>query len=221
MKIEVLDITPNSEVLIEKIARVCYNSKARGEKARKAFLSSVIKRGHTSVIEHAKATFLISGVSRALTHQLVRHRIASYTQRSQRYCNETEKELTVVNKDGTEELKKVHTSMFSWMMPETISGTALGDDYIDLMAKIGKFYNKAVEAGVPNEDARYVLPNACLTTIAMTMNFRELRSFIDLRSDSHAQWEIRELSDQILKIMYKEAPTIFGDLYEKYIEKKD
>ena len=157
-------------------------------------LRSALSSGHTSVAEHAVYTFEIRGVSRALTHQLVRHRIASYSQQSQRY---------VIMGD------------FGYVLPESIckNPDAL-DDYINLMGKIQYMYEEfASEEGyhIPEEDVRYILPNACTSNIVVTMNARELLHFFSLRCCARAQWEIRELATKMLAICKEVSPTIFED----------
>ena len=192
MKIELLDITPNATNLIEKIGRICYNSKPGENYVPGTMVKNLIKRGHTSVLEHAKATFHISEVSRALTHQLVRHRLASYTQRSQRYCKEDQ---------------------FEYVVPETLP-EEYKSLYDDDMKTIQKMYDKYKNLGLKNEDARFVLPNACYTEITITANFREWRTIFDLRLRKTAQWEIRELCEQLLKVLIEHEPFIFEDLKE-------
>ena len=152
-------------------------------------LESATASGHESILEHAVYTFEVKGVSRALTHQLVRHRIASYSQQSQRYVNMNE---------------------FDYVMPKSI------EDNIDAYAKfyqamdmIDYTYILLKDMGIPEEDARYVLPNACTTNIIVTMNARELRHFFALRCCNRAQWEIRELADKMLELVKPVAPKLF------------
>ena len=166
-------------------------------------LKHALDSGHESVAEHASFTFAVSGVSRALTHQLVRHRMASYSQQSQRYVNP-------IPSDG----------LFRFVEPTSISRcTTLIDgvskfpgqanyEYCQLMYLIGRMYNQMIEAGIPEEDARYILPNACTTNIVITMNARELIHFCGLRRCTRAQWEIRELADEMAKLVTKVAPTL-------------
>ena len=190
MKVTLLACTQNPEELIEKATRTCYDSKCNPD-TRNEFLRGVMKRGHESVIEHASATFYVSGVSRALTHQLVRHRIASYSQVSQRY---------------------VKFDNFKYVIPPEIEGNKRAKQkFIDTMKVIRVAYENLVYLGIKAEDARFVLPNACETEITITMNFRALRNFFKLRLDSHAQWEIRELAKKMLELVKKEAPIIFED----------
>jgi len=159
------------------------------EKEQKAVLEQVLKLGHTSVIEHASFTFAISDVSRSLSHQLVRHRIASYSQQSQRYVNLNEP---------------------NYVIPPSISkNKKMKNAYEETMIAIWKHYNKLLEMKIPAEDARYVLPNATCTNIMVTMNARSLLNFFELRCCLHAQWEIRFLANKMLQEVKKVAPTIF------------
>lgn len=199
MTVELLNHTLNPDETIEKAARICYNSKSGDYLRRKKFLQGLIKSGHTATIEHASATFKISGVSRALTHELVRHRLMSFCQRSQRYCSE----------DG-----------FQYVTPNTIS-EKFNEKYQKMIDGINAFYTEMVNAGIPKEDARYVLPNACCTEIIVTANFREWRHFLGLRLSPRAQWEIRNLAKEILKQLYSIAPIIFEDLYVEQFEGKE
>lgn len=154
-----------------------------------AVLERVLKLGHTSVIEHASFTFAISDVSRSLTHQLVRHRIASYSQQSQRYVNLNEP---------------------NYVIPPTINkNKRMKKAYEETMMVIWDHYNKLLEMNIPAEDARYVLPNATCTNVMVTMNARSLLNFFELRCCLHAQWEIRLLANKMLQEVKKVAPTIF------------
>jgi thymidylate synthase (FAD) len=151
----------------------------------------LISRGHLSVLEHASAAFRIRGVSRALTHQLVRHRLASYSQRSQRYVSE---------------------GGFPYVTPPAIEGDpAAKRRYDDAVENARAAYEDLIALGVKREDARFVLPNATATEIVMTANFREWRHVLELRGHRSAQWEIRRLAVAILKILREYAPATFGD----------
>ena len=156
-------------------------------------LAHALNSHHDSVLEHWSATFAIEGISRACSHQLVRHRVASYSQQSQRY----------VKMDG-----------FVFVTPDTIKDNPDAYmDYWDLMQHISDFYNTLVEKhGIPAEDARYVLPNACCTNIVVTMNARELRHFLGLRLCARAQKEIRELAERMLELLKEECPELFKDI---------
>jgi len=193
MKIELLFITPEAEKLIETAGRTSYLSFGKqGKDTEKAFIRMLIKRGHLSVLEHAYATFRISGISRAFTHQLVRHRLCSFTQQSQRYVNE---------------------SKFNYIEPLSIKNHPEAHSaFVDFMEKARKAYQELQKFGIKKEDARFVLPNATESQIVVTANLREWRHIIELRSEPGAQWEIREAAIEILKILKKHAPTIFEDL---------
>ena len=152
-------------------------------------LRSAISSGHEAVLEHWSATFAVSGVSRALTHQLVRHRVASYSQQSQRY----------VDMDG-----------FDYVVPESILNHPDSLEQFKWgMKAIQKVYKTLLAYGIDMEDARYILPNACTTNIIVSMNARQLRHFFALRCCKRAQKEIRELADKMLELVKEVAPTIF------------
>lgn len=192
MKVELLYITPEPEKIIEKAGRVAHQSfNKEAPDSYIKFIRMLIKLGHTSVLEHAVASFKISGVSRSLTHQLVRHRIASYTQKSQRYVDE---------------------STFEYVTPDKIKeNEAAFDIYNNFMNYCKETYKKLKEIGIPKEDARFVLPNATKTEIVITANLREFRHMISLRGSKEAQWEIRRMFIEILKILKEYAPTVFED----------
>ncbi|HEX54784.1 MAG: FAD-dependent thymidylate synthase [Candidatus Altiarchaeales archaeon] len=155
------------------------------------FLRKVIGFGHLSVTEHASFTFSVSGISRACSHQLVRHRIASYTQQSQRYVKFKKNELEFIT-------------------PRTIErNKSLYEEYKSIMEKISEFYEKLLKENIPAEDARYVIPNAATTNLTVTMNARELLHFFGLRLCERAQWEIRELAKMMLDEVKKVAPILF------------
>lgn len=211
MKVELVAYTPNPEETIERAARICYDSKTGDYEKRKKFLSGLIKSGHTSTIEHASATFKFSEVSRALTHELVRHRLFSFSQRSQRYCNEDG--FGYVIPDTIKE--KLKTKSVENPLVDSVSVT-YESVFKNFMQKAKDLYNEMVAAGVPKEDARYILPNACYTEIFVSGNFREWRHFLELRLSPRAQWEIRQLAHLVLNELYKVAPIVFQDLKDKY-----
>ncbi len=163
------------------------------EKKKKALfiLKKVMESGHTSVLEHASFTFSISEVSRALTHELVRHRIASYTQQSQRYVK-FDREKDFIHPKTMEKNEKTK-KMYSEFLNESV-----------------RVYNELVKEGIPFEDARYVLPNAAPTNIILTMNGRELLHFFALRCCERAQWEIRELATEMCRQAKEVAPVMFS-----------
>ena len=195
MNVKLIGVTPNPEKL-PAMAAMLTHSKATpqdfeksSEKELNNVLSHVMKLGHTSVIEHSNFTFAISGVSRSLTHQLVRHRIASYAQQSQRYVNLEEPCYVIPPKIKKQnDMKKAyeHTMHIIWEQ-----------------------YNKLLDMDIPAEDCRYILPNATCSNIMVTMNARSLLNFFELRCCMHAQWEIRTLANKMLQLVKKEAPTIF------------
>lgn len=155
-------------------------------------LTGALSCGHESVLEHASFTFRVEGVSRALLAQITRHRLASFSVESQRY---------VSLKGG-----------FPYVIPPSIA--ALGPEhvkiYVTQMDAMSRWYDYW-SAVVPGEDARFILPNACQTKFIMTMNARELRHFFSLRTCNRAQWEIRALADEMLRICKEEAPMLFAD----------
>jgi thymidylate synthase (FAD) len=201
MKVELIAVTKylrgngTPEELLEHAGRVCYRSEKRGGAAN--FLQARIREGHESIIEHASATFEISGISRACSHQLVRHRIASYSQESQRYVDLSDPNLVVP--------------------PGVAQSPEAMRIWDDLTGRMKRAYRDLRELGARKEDARFLLPNATATRIVVTMNFRELRHFFRIRCDRAAQWEIRALAQEILRLTYQVAPSVFQDLYLKFI----
>jgi thymidylate synthase (FAD) len=150
--------------------------------------------GHESPFEHAYATFRLSEVSRAMTHQLVRHRLMAISQKSQRYVSE---------------------SNFAWVVPPSVPEAQVGDFNRDMEAIRG-MYAKWVAAGLKKEDARFVLPNACTTEMIVSANFREWRHVFKVRCHPRAQWEIREACQRMLKELHLHAPNVFGDLMAEF-----
>jgi thymidylate synthase (FAD) len=191
-KVELLFITPNAEKLIETAGRTSYLSHPKQkENSEKAFIRMLVKNQHLSVLEHAYATFRISGVSRAFTHQLVRHRLCSFIQQSQRYVDE--RNFNFIEPDSVRDNPEAHSI------------------FIDFMDRAKEVYSTLQKLKIKKEDARYVLPNAVESQIVMTANFREWRHIIDLRGKPQSQWEIRKVAIEILKILRNHAPTVFGD----------
>jgi len=208
MKVELIAFTPDSELLIEDAARICYDSfDKKGPGSHIRIIDHLLRSGHESVLEHASVTYRVGGVSRALTHQLVRHRIASYSQRSQRYVKETEPQYVTppsIKNYGEVENHSTETG-------DDLSYD-LNDAYEGFMEHVWSFYNTMLKAGIKGEDARFVLPNACCSEIIMTMNYRELRHFFKLRTSSHAQWEIRNMAEEMWRQVMTIAPAVFGDI---------
>lgn len=199
MQVELLYHTPDPERAVATAARLCYAPvgaselmETMPEERIKSVLSTIMKSGHFSTLEHVSYTFAVDGVSRALTHQLVRHRLASFNQQSQRYVK-FKNDINVIK-------------------PETVTANADTEAAFDeAIAACVDAYHKLLEAGVPAEDARYLLPNAAETKIVITMNIRELLHFFSLRCCNRAQWEIRELAHEMLALVKPTAPYIFAD----------
>jgi len=183
-----------AEELIEHAGRVCYRSEGKGSPG--GFVRRRVAEGHESIIEHAVATFEISGISRACSHQLVRHRIASYSQESQRY---------------------VEMSRPDYVLPASVAENPEASAVFDRLAEaVSSAYRDLRELGVPKEDARFVLPNAAATRIVVTMNFRAWRHVIRERAlNPGAQWEIRDLASRVLDALNEVAPSVFGDLVDE------
>lgn len=197
MKVTLLAFTPDPERVAAAASRQCYSrhpaTKAYsefGEEEIKKQLGVILKNGHLSVLEHASFTFAVEGISRACSHQLVRHRIASYSQQSQRY---------------------VKLNDIEFIVPERIAADSVSRKlYAEALECCRDAYLRLVEGGIPAEDARYILPNATPTKIVVTMNARALINFFELRCCLSAQWEIRKLAEEMLRLVKGVAPTIFG-----------
>lgn len=165
----------------------------------KRIIKRVIGYRHVSVIEHASFTFSVEDVSRAMTHQLVRHRVASYTQQSQRYVT--------------------YDTLEKYVAPPSIADKAEAKKMFDeTLKRISETYKKLLKLGIPKEDARFILPNAAKTNIIVTMNARELRHFFNLRCCVRAQWEIREVATEMLKQVKKVAPALFENAGPSCVE---
>ncbi len=203
LEVTLLAHTPDPEKTCALAARTCYSAAEYDElrtlvdeKDQAGFLRRIVASGHLSVLEHASFTFFVSGVSRALLAQITRHRIASFSVQSQRYVSLAEG--------------------FGYIVPPRIK--ALGPEAVSRferqMAEMQKWYGEWQEllGGTgegSNEDARFVLPNACETHITLTMNARELLHFFSLRCCRRAQWEIRALATEMLRLCKEKAPVIF------------
>lgn len=185
MKVILLSHTENADDLAEIAARSCYSKKGASEISptpNRNPLINAIDSGHESVLEHATYTFSIEGISRVCSHQLVRHRVASYSQQSQRYA---------------EAQKRYYT-------PDNVP-----KEYKDVMDKCIGQYSLWIADGVPEEDARYILPGAIHTNVVVTMNARTLRHFFNLRLCERAQKEIREVAESMYEICKVVSPVIF------------
>lgn len=219
INVQLISHTPNPEQVIATAAKLCYSNSSIGElydgltpEKSAAFVEKLMNMGHESPIEHVSFTFGIEGISRACSHQLVRHRIASYSQQSQRY-------VTMDN--------------FEYVTPPSVVEAGLTTEYEAIINRISDSYgllqkalsnnltNKFISEGLDkekarlkadklaNEDARFVLPNACTTKIVVTMNARSLYNFFAHRCCNRAQWEIREVAEKMYALVYGLAPTLF------------
>jgi len=196
MKVELIHYTPEPEKVVAAAARLCYSADPVPELLEslnstkvEEFVTKLREMGHLSPFEHVSFQFSIDGVSRALSHQLVRHRIASYSQRSQRYVKE----------EG-----------FEYVTPPTVSRNQVAlERFEQIMHRLQNEYQELLEF-VPAEDARYILPNACTTSLMASFNARSLLNFFEHRICTRAQWEIRELAEQMLELVQEVAPNIFG-----------
>lgn len=220
MKIELIAHTPEPEKLAATAAKLCYSSSGISElrdgltaKKTESFIDMLVSIGHESVMEHVSFTFGIEGISRACSHQLVRHRIASYSQKSQRYVSE--KGFEFITPPAVEEVPEAKAE-FDRMIAEI---TESYGRIADLLTKNQK--EKLVAEGMDektalskarklaNEDARFLLPNACETKLVVTMNVRSLFNFFRHRCCNRAQWEIRAVANEMLRLCLGVAPNIF------------
>ncbi len=198
MQVQLIQHTPDPERTVAAAARLCYSSIGAtrilvelSPNQAERLLRQVIQAGHHSVLEHASFTFAIEGISRVTSHQLVRHRLASYSQQSQRY---------------------VAYDHLEYVTPPAIAAdAALQARYDAAMQAAHALYIALREAGIDQEDARYVLPNATTTHMVVTMNARELRHFFTLRCCNRAQWEIRALAHAMRQAVQRVAPVLFED----------
>lgn len=221
MKVELLSHTPDPERLAATAAKLCYSSSDISSlrdgltpEKTESFIDMLVSIGHESVMEHVSFTFGIEGISRACSHQLVRHRIASYSQKSQRYVSESGFEyITPPEIEAIPEAKAEYDRIISEISrsyekiadlltaKHTEELTASGTDEKTAASKARK---------AANEDARFLLPNACETKIVVTMNVRSLFNFFRHRCCNRAQWEIRAVADEMLRLCLEKAPHIFS-----------
>ncbi len=214
LHVKLLDRTPRAVALIYAACRQCYSvqfagaifQERDGAGRRAGFIRKVVASGHESPLEHAKFTFAVEGVSRALTHQLVRHRIASFSQQSQRYVKET---------------------AFDYVTPPSIArDPELKEEFERTMEHVQERYNsllaKFKSRGKVGEqafqDARFVLPQAAETKIVVTMNCRELLHFFRHRCCARAQWEIKRLAEEMLRLARRELPEVFETAGAKCVD---
>jgi len=197
MRVDLIRYTPDPEKVVAAAARLCYSSDSVSDLCERlddervaSFVRKLREMGHLSPFEHVSFQFSIDGVSRALSHQLVRHRIASYSQRSQRYVEE---------------------KGFEFVIPPSVKQNleALGR-FETVMARLQEDYRELLNS-VPAEDARYVLPNACTTSLMASFNARSLLNFFEHRTCIRAQWEIRFLAERMLELVRIVAPNLFSE----------
>lgn len=196
MNVRLLSYTPDPERVVAMAARQCYVPLGAAELAQDLsdgkvgdLIRTILDAGHLSPTEHASFTFAIEGVSRALSHQLVRHRIASYSQQSQRYVGE---------------------ESFAYVVPPSVAAIPEARAVFERQMEQARKAYAELAAVVPREDARFVLPNACETRLVMTMNCRSLYNFFERRLCERAQWEIRALARAMLDIVREVAPRLFS-----------
>ena len=198
LKVRLISWTRAPQQTVAVAIRQCYSAVAADQlrkkidpKQQRRLIKMVITSGHTSTVEHASFTFAIEGISRACSHQLVRHRIASFSQQSQRYVDLSKRELPYI------------------LPAEIAKDEKLKKEFQEAMEEVEEEYRRLIKAGVKPEDARFVLPNACETKIVVTMNARSLHNFFRLRCCQRAQWEIRRLAWEMLRLVKEVAPDLF------------
>lgn len=221
MKVELLSHTPEPERLAATAAKLCYSSSDIGtlkdgltEDKIESFIDMLVSIGHESVMEHVSFTFGIEGISRACSHQLVRHRIASYSQKSQRYVSENGFEF--ITPPAIEELPEAKAQFDSIIAEIGRSYERLAELLTDMHT--ARFTEQGLDekaarsraSKLANEDARFILPNACETKIVVTMNVRSLFNFFRHRCCNRAQWEIRAVANEMLRLCLETAPHIFA-----------
>lgn len=188
--------TPKPDETVAAAAKLCYSDVSVAELLDSAensdisgFISHLRRSGHLSPFEHISFTFGLDGLSRICTHQLVRHRMASYSQQSQRYVSMERAECIVP--------------------PSIENEKIMNERYCDLVKKAHELYLEMIDKGIPKEDARYILPHGWQTRITLTMNARELHHFFRLRTCKRSQWEIREIAREMLRLVRQVAPLTF------------
>jgi thymidylate synthase (FAD) len=200
------DTEVGGERLAEIAGRVCYMSYGKGRRTNAEFLGHIVDVGHGSVLEHAVWSFLITNVSRSLTHELIRHRHFSYSQLSQRYVDESDSAF--IEPDDIAADPELHRA---WVEAVNAARAAYDALVAGLQERYTGVADKTLRRKMARQAARSVLPNATETKIFVTGNARALRHFIELRGSEHADVEIRKLAVGLLKIMQQESPSIFAD----------
>ncbi len=207
LNVILLNHTRGPEEVIAHAAKLCYSPSSIeqlkdkiGKADNEKFVAKLLKMGHLSPLEHVSLTYGVEGISRACSHQLVRHRLASYSQQSQRYV-------------GSHSRK--NEECFDFIIPPSVEVAGKKEWFVEKMKEIQNGYNELIEAlgnagAKSNEDARFILPNAAETKIIITMNVRELLHFFSVRCCERAQWEIRNLATEMLRLAREIVPSIFA-----------
>ena len=198
MNVILLSHTPEPDALVAAAARICYRDvtaedllQSEEKNLSRKLIAELFTSGHMSTFEHVSFTFGIDGLSRVASHQLVRHRVASFSQQSQRYVKMSDDEEAVI------------------IPPSIRNNPDAKALYLEAVRKSQETYRALTEMGIPKEDARFILPHGHSTRLVMTMNARELHHFFSLRLCRRAQWEIHELARRMLALCRKVAPVIF------------
>ena len=218
MKVKLLGITsslihdrPRPEQFLEYCGRVCWRTDlSPDDKGIERFIDALMKKAHLSVIEHASATFEISGVSRSCTHQLVRHRISR-----QSPSGETMYDYDLQPSISQESLRYVDVRNEEYIRPLSCQAGEMRQRFDQHMRAAWELYCLLRERGVKKEDARYVLPIAAASRLVLTMNFRAWLHFCEMRCSKHAQWEIRSVATEVLRQLHEQAPTVFGAMLKR------
>lgn len=194
-EITLMAMTPNAEDVIERACRTCYLSfhRYKPPASTEELIKKVIRKKHHSVLEHALATFRIKGGSRVFTHELVRHRLMSPSQESQRY------------------VEYGKTRDFDVVIPPKLKESPYCDRYVSMAIEAERLYSEMVANGIPKEDARFVLPNGTTSEIVISANLREFRHIFQVRCHPRAQWEIRGICLEMLRILKEKTPIVFWD----------
>lgn len=201
------DAEQGAEQLCEAAGRLCYMSFGKGRKTNAEYLGHLLEMAHGSVLEHAVWNFIITGVSRSFTHELVRHRAGfGYSQLSQRYVDESTADF--IEPDCIADDPELHTV---WEEAIRQSHTAYCRLVEGLQARFADVEDKTLRRKLARQAARSVLPNATETKIFVTANGRALRHFVEARANEHAEIEIRRVAIQMLRLVQAESPSIFGD----------
>lgn len=195
-KVDILTIPDNILKTVYTACRTCYSSEfpvniwgnASEEEKMLKLVKKVVESGHHSTLEHCFIVFSISGVSRACTHQIVRHRHMSFSQKSQRYVTEK--------------------GEFEYIIPPTLKNSPLLEEYKEFMKTTSDFYAKMISEGIPAEDARFVLPNAASSSMVASLNIRELIHLANLRLCTNAQLEIRTVVNKMCNLVIEKEPWL-------------